>query len=117
MSPHELLAIVRKAHALVADAQHWTGENFAEDDTGHWVPVGSVRATRFNLAGALIKGAGSSAREAIGALERVLADAPAELNAGKLTPSRGLTRTQALALLDWAVLQLGKVDSEHAMSS
>ena len=106
MRPDELLAILRKAHAVVADSRQWTARNFAEDELGRWVPVGSQRATRFNLAGAVTRCAGASAHEVIGALEMLLSAAPRELKPEMLGYSQGSTQEQALSLLAWAMTRL-----------
>jgi len=103
MDPRELLAVLRRANTLVADAAKWTARNFAEDPAGKWTPVGSERATRFNLAGALIKSGGPAAREAMQALEKLFAGASLDPT---VLSSPGLTRTQALELLRWAMRRL-----------
>lgn len=106
MSPVELLRILRNTRTLVADSTHWTADNFAEDDTGKWVPVGSEHATRFNLAGALIRSASSAARDAMSALQRLLCSAPRALAQLPWANTRGIMRAQALDLLDWSISRL-----------
>ena len=112
MSNGELLEILHAAKALLSAPERWTERAFAETDEGKWVPVGSEHARRFNLAGAVIKSAGASVRETMSALTKLLHDAPAELDPLHWTQATGLTRTQALELLDWAMERLRRVAAE-----
>lgn len=103
MTGADLLAILRKTKSLVADPSRWAEHNFAEDPAGKWVPVGSEAATRFNLAGAFMRSAGASSREAARAFGALLSTAPSWLATEHWWFARGLTRTQALDILEWAI--------------
>ena len=106
MTYNELLPIVRAARALVAKPEAWSARNYAEDETGRFVPVGDARAAKFNLEGALVRAAGLSARAAVDALTRLFSTAPAALHASFFGAPRSWTRQQALDLLDWTIQQL-----------
>jgi hypothetical protein len=109
----ELLKILHAARALVVAPERWTERNFAETATGKWVPVGSEHATRFNLAGALIKSAGGSVREAMTAFTKLLSDAPMELHARAWTEAQTLTRLEAVELLRYAMGRLERVVAQE----
>jgi hypothetical protein len=113
MTAVHLLKILRAANALVATPERWTVRNFAETAVGKWVPVGSEHASRFNLAGAVIKSAGASVREAMREFTTLLSDAPAELHPRHWAQAQGLTRTQAVELLGWAMVRLEGIIAEQ----
>jgi len=110
LGSQELLVILRRARALLSDPSHWTGRHYAENAEGRWIPVGSSQATRFNLEGALVHAAGRDAREALAAIFDVFGEASPEILArlrSTLAPS--LTHSEALALLDAAIVHLSFV--------
>jgi len=107
LDDQELLAIVRRAHTMLSDANHWCPRHYAEDAAGQWIPVGSEQAERFNLEGALVHAAGRDARSALAPiLEIFRAVSPEALARLKTTSSAALTRSQALALLEAAIAHL-----------
>ena len=117
MSPLELREILKMAHEIVANPARWTERNFAEDEQGRWAPVGSQKAVRFNLAGAMIKSSGTSSRAAMQAFAELTCLAPAELDVEQWRHARGLTRSHALALLEWAIQRLEGVGRKEGFAA
>lgn len=113
MRPDELLVILRKTQALIADARRWTGCNFAEDEAGRWVPVGSERAVKFNLAGALIKSAGTMSRQATHAFTELLTRAARPVDSLMLSGPDQRLHSQALEVLAVAIEQLEMSTAEQ----
>ena len=107
MTNRELLSVVRAARMLVSDPAKWNRRNYAEDESGRWVPVGSDRAVTFNLMGALVRAAGASNRHALGPILQAFADtSPQFWGQWTRDPLRPLTREQALMMLDRAIAHL-----------
>lgn len=94
---------------MVDDPTRWAERNFAEDLAGGWVPVGSERAVKFNLAGAVIKAAGASSREVMRAMSELLCNAPEALETERWRQARAFPRRKALELLSWVIERVESV--------
>lgn len=106
MDTGDLLDIIGRARRLLADPDRWSAHHYAEDENGRWVPVGSSRAVRFNLEGALVRSAGLRAREAMSAAAPVFRESSPGLYPRMFTTPRAMTRSEAFLLLDAAIAQL-----------
>jgi hypothetical protein len=102
----ELLEILNSARDLLADRFSWSPVHIATDKNGRWVPVGNRSAARFNLQGAVIRAAGSRARDAMKAAESVLRTCSSEAFASTLTSPRRMTHAEARAWLEAAISAL-----------
>ena len=103
MELQELLEILSSARDVLADSSHWSPVHIATDEGGRWVPVGYGNAVRFNLQGAVIRAAGSRARDVMNAAESALRTCSSETFARTLSSSRSMTHAEALEWLDGAV--------------
>lgn len=107
LSDQELLAIVRRAYVTLSDPGRWSGRHYAENAEGQWTPVGSERARRFNLEGALVHAAGRDTRSALPAILDVFRTiAPEALDHMKATSRSPMTHSEALELLEAAIAHL-----------
>lgn len=116
MEDQELLEILRSARDLLADGSRWSPVHIATDENGRWVPVGNADATRFNLLGAVIRAAGTRARDAMKTTELALRKCSSDAFARTLTSSRPMTLPEALSWLD-AAISLLATDVGHAPSA
>ena len=98
-----LLAFLRAARALLARPEGWLSRDYAADAEGDWVPVGSPRAVRFSLSGALLR-AGRGSKELLSAAREIFREQAAE-QYPRILGSEG-THADVLNLLDAAIAQV-----------
>lgn len=106
LGDQELLVILNRARTLLTDPSHWASRHYAEDDTGRWVPVGSSRAVRFSLEGALVNAAGRDAREALPAILELFREVSSDAVVRLKPTSASLTHAEALELIDETMRRL-----------